>query len=344
MGHSFAGGTTDGPGHFDFTQGKTSGNVSNPLWAIVGAGVTSRPSREQADCQYPKPVLLNTGYSHKPYEWQPDTVPVQILRVGQFVMLIAPGEFTTMAGRRLRNAVRSKLLFEGVIDNSAYVVIAGPANAYAHYITTPEEYAIQRYEGASTIYGQYTLEAYMDKFTSIIKYLSPSATGSPISDAAPAEQISKALSLRVSDNSMTMSSKMLIKEQRGVVADTAGLGRKFGSVRTDVTESYERGQTAFAVFTAANPRNNLRLEETFLAVDRLVDSSWTPYRSDSHPSTRFHWVRTSTMIGTSTANISWVIEDDTPAGTYRLTYYGDYKSMVGKITPFIGYSSNFTIS
>lgn len=39
------------------------------------------------------------------------------------------------------------------MDDDAYVVVAGPANAYSHYIATPEEYGVQRYEGASTIYG-----------------------------------------------------------------------------------------------------------------------------------------------------------------------------------------------
>jgi len=40
---------------------------------------------------------------------QPSIVDVQILRVGQFVILCVPGEMTTMAGRRLRNAVADKV-------------------------------------------------------------------------------------------------------------------------------------------------------------------------------------------------------------------------------------------
>jgi neutral ceramidase len=77
-----------------------------------------------------------------------------MLRVGQFVMLIMPGELTTMAGRRLREAVRASLISQGIIGSDAYVVIAGPANTYGHYVATREEYGVQRYEGASTIYGQ----------------------------------------------------------------------------------------------------------------------------------------------------------------------------------------------
>lgn len=42
------------------------------------------------------------GYTKFPYAWQPDIVDIQMMRVGQFVVLVVPGEFTTMAGRRLR--------------------------------------------------------------------------------------------------------------------------------------------------------------------------------------------------------------------------------------------------
>jgi neutral ceramidase len=77
-----------------------------------------------------------------------------MLRVGQLVMLIMPGELTTMSGRRIRNAIRAELISQGVIGQGAYVVVAGPANTYAHYVATAEEYSVQRYEGASTIFGQ----------------------------------------------------------------------------------------------------------------------------------------------------------------------------------------------
>ena len=53
-------------------------------------------------------------------------------------------------------AIRARLIESGIVGDDAYVVIAGPANTYAHYVTTKEEYAVQRYEGASTIFGPCT--------------------------------------------------------------------------------------------------------------------------------------------------------------------------------------------
>ena len=45
------------------------------------------------------------GEINLPYAWQPAVVEISILRAGQLVILAVPGEFTTMAGRRLRRAV-----------------------------------------------------------------------------------------------------------------------------------------------------------------------------------------------------------------------------------------------
>jgi len=56
-------------------------------------------------------------------------------------------EFTTMAGRRLRDAVKEVLTSDSSGEfNDIHVVLAGLTNTYSQYITTFEEYQIQRYE------------------------------------------------------------------------------------------------------------------------------------------------------------------------------------------------------
>jgi neutral ceramidase len=217
-----------------------------------------------------------------------------------------------------------------------------------------------------------TLEAYIDKYSSLVPFLADSPKGTPASDSAPPALQSSAISL-----------------QTGVVFDAAPIGKSFGQVLIDVvkTAAYKAGDTVVAQFVGANPRvrarsfsllllllhrvpadadavlqNNLRLEGTFLTVDHLVSGAWTPVRSDSHPSTIYQWTRTSTILGTSSVNISWTVEAGTPgtyplclcvvaflmsffsAGTYRLRYFGDSKPLIGSISAFTGTSSNFTIA
>lgn len=57
MGYSFAAGTTDGPGEFDFSQGIKS---ENPFWNAVRDFI-GEPTAEDIKCHHPKPILLATG-------------------------------------------------------------------------------------------------------------------------------------------------------------------------------------------------------------------------------------------------------------------------------------------
>lgn len=140
LGYSFAAGTTDGPGVFDFTQHGSNSSTS-PVWDVVSRFIKD-PSEEQRACQYPKPVLLDVGEMHKPYEWTPNIVDIQAFRVGQLVIIVSPGEATTMAGRRWKDAVKdeAKALFSDLGSTEPVVVLGGPANSYTHYIATQEEY------------------------------------------------------------------------------------------------------------------------------------------------------------------------------------------------------------
>ncbi|EPS68686.1 hypothetical protein M569_06080, partial [Genlisea aurea] len=87
MGFAFAAGTTDGPGAFDFTQGDDKGNA---FWRLI-RDLLKTPSKEQQDCHHPKPILLDTGEMKEPYDWAPSILPVQILKIGQLVLLCVPG-------------------------------------------------------------------------------------------------------------------------------------------------------------------------------------------------------------------------------------------------------------
>jgi neutral ceramidase len=113
-------------------------------------------SKKERDGHHPKPIaLVAKGLV-------PSKLPLQLLRVGDLAIAAVPGEMTTMAGRRLRAALKAK--YEASDDHVETVVIAGYANAYSQYITTRQEYAMQHYEGASTLFGPHTLDAYIQEF------------------------------------------------------------------------------------------------------------------------------------------------------------------------------------
>lgn len=327
LGYSFAAGTTDGPGAFDFTQGDSGTPSASPVWEVVKA-LLREPSAAQKECQKPKPVLLDVGELSQPYAWSPNIVDIQMFRVGQLVIIVSPSEATTMAGRRWRAAVKAAA--EGITGAEPKVVIGGPANSYCHYVTTPEEYAIQRYEGASTLFGQYELPAYINLTVSNIKYLAPDSTSSPPPGPSPPDNRNKSLSFIT-----------------GVVQDNPPLGKKFGAVTTQPSATYTRGAVVKAVFVGANPRNNLRLEGTFAAIEELNTdgSTWAQVRDDTDWSLVYSWNRTNSLLGYSEVTISWETGLDAEPGTYRIKYFGDSKALfTGAISAFTGTSNSFKLT
>lgn len=323
MGFAFAAGTTDGPGAFDFKQGDSKGNA---FWKLV-RNLLKPPTQEQVDCQQPKPVLLDTGEMKVPYDWAPSVLPLQMLRVGQLVILCVPGEFTTMAGRRLRDAVKTVLISNKEFGSHVHVVIAGLTNTYSQYITTFEEYQIQRYEGASTLYGPHTLGAYIQEFKKLATNM---INGQPAqSGPLPPDLLSKQISLLT-----------------GVVVDATPPGVKFGDVSTDVpsNSTFKKGDMVKAVFWTGCPRNDLRTEGTFALVEVLQGKdTWVPAYDDDDFSLRYIWSRPAKLSPQSQATIEWRIPESAIPGVYRMRHFGAAKGLLGSITHFTGTSSAFVV-
>ncbi len=97
----------------------------------------------------------------------PTVLPLQIIRLGSLALICCPGEFTTMAGRRVVQAVQEALQPTGVQQ----VLICTYCNDYMGYVTTYEEYQEQAYEGGHTIFGQWTLAAFQTQFSGLAREL-----------------------------------------------------------------------------------------------------------------------------------------------------------------------------
>jgi neutral ceramidase len=100
--------------------------------------------------------------------------------------------------------------------------------------------------------------------------------------------------------------------------DRAPLFKSFGSILENVAAHYIAGDTIVAKFVGANPRNNLRLEGTFAAVEKLVPGTrrWERIRSDKDWSLVYSWKRSSTALGTSVVEIKW--ETGWETGRWRM--------------------------
>ncbi|KAF7817678.1 neutral ceramidase 2-like [Senna tora] len=329
VGAGFAAGTTDGPGVFGFQQGDTQ---INPLWKHL-RDVLKEPTQYQVNCQKPKPVLLSTGEMFEPYAWAPAILPIQILRLGKLIILSVPGEFTTMAGRRLREAVLETLVSNGngEFDDETHIVIAGLTNTYSQYVATFEEYEHQRYEAASTLYGPHTLSAYIQEFKKLARAL---AKGEKIigQGYSPPDLSSIQISL-------------LLKP----FGDSIPENVKFGDIKEDIVLPkrgyFIKADIASATFWSGNPRNDLLIEGTFATVERLEGERWIGVYDDDDLSLFFKWkLDNSSSILPALATIEWEIPNDAISGVYRLKHFGSSKqTILSPIQYFNGASTAFAV-
>ncbi|MCJ1378018.1 hypothetical protein MMC17_001114 [Xylographa soralifera] len=330
LGYSFAAGTTDGPGAFDFKQNNTGSPNANPVWSVV-KGFIHEPSEEQKICHHDKPILLDVGEIKNPYLWTPNIVDIQLFRVGQFLIIVSPGEATTMAGRRWKEALASSAQSLALTEGKdPIVVLGGPANSYTHYISTEEEYGIQRYEGASTLYGPHTLNAYINLTLRYLPYLAvhhPSTTF-PVGPLPP--------------NNVNNSLSFI----RGVFYDQAPFFKNFGDTVLETPLNVAPGSIVIATFVGANPRNDLRLEKSYAVVEQYVNGTWIVARDDDDWDLVFEWRRTNSVLGTSEVDISWHVPSlEDPGMSYRIKYYGAAKMVgSGEIVQFEGMSRLFIIA
>ena len=294
---------------------KILGGVFTLVWADTN-------NEDYKKCQAEKPVLIPTGIAHLNISgptMTPQIMPLQIVKIGNVALIAVPAEVTTMAGRRFRSAVVSELASLGV----RYGVIASLANSYASYLATREEYAKQWYEGAATLFGPDEQLAFQQEFVALSQAI---VQGIDVpSGPTPPD---------VTDLTIDLSPKVFL--------DDKPASKKFGSVITPPKPSYQAGELVVAEFWGAHPNNNMRIQDSFLVVERLEGDRYVPVAYDWNPETTYQWQRSG--IANSKITITWDTQG-VQGGTYRIRHKGDQKSgWTGKITPYEGVTEPFAVN
>ncbi|MBP7736879.1 MAG: neutral/alkaline ceramidase [Spirochaetes bacterium] len=272
-------------------------------------------------CQAEKPVLIPTGIAHININgptMTPQIMPLQVVKIGNLAIAAVPTEVTTMAGRRIKSTLLSGLSDSGV----NYTVISSLANSYASYLATREEYAAQWYEGACTQFGPNELAAFRQEYAKLCRAIMD-GTDVP---AGPAPQ-------DVTGLTVDFTAKVLF--------DDKPLFKSFGDVITQPGASYSKGDTVSAQFWGGHPNNNLRTQDTFLVVEKLVNGSYVPVARDWDPETTYRWERNG--VSYSKITITWHTKN-ADAGTYRIRHKGNWKSgWTGKISAYEGVTNTFKV-
>lgn len=275
LGASFAAGTTDGEGSPMFRRGR-----NNPVPQRVSEWLYDRFPRLR-ERQAPKDLLIPIG----PLGWAQERLPVQLVRIGGLYLICLPIEVTITAGLRLRQAVA-----EVMSTDVERVIVQGYANGYAHYLTTPEEYDAQDYEGGSTVFGRHQLAGFVDVVTGLADAM---RDGRPVDAGEPPPPH------RLWWNAPTGSPRL--ERPQPIAIRSAPASVPVGwTVQVDVA--------------ADHPNRVLR--PTYLLVERETPSGWEAVADDSSFDTSITWRRRGRRWD---ATITW--EAGEP-GTYRIAYVG----------------------
>ncbi|MCX4092600.1 neutral/alkaline ceramidase [Nocardia sp. alder85J] len=291
---------------------------TNPVVSALG-GVSAPIEQWMRDAQAPKLIAVPLGIL-PPRPWVPLVVPIQIVRIGDLVLASGPAEYTVVSGLRIRRLVARAL---GVPLGN--VLMQGYANGYCGYVTTPEEYASQQYEGGETLFGRWTLSAYMQEFDRLARALA--ARVDPGRGPAP----------------LDWTSGPQPDLLPAVPPDVPAAGHGFGDVVAAPPPSAAAGQTVSVTFAGAHPNNDLHTGGTYFEVQQQAGGDWARVFDDNDWCTELHWSRPDGQPAASLIEIRWTVPAGTAAGRYRIEYTGDSRDSGGAVTRFTGASPEFTI-
>ena len=232
--------------------------------------------------QSPKELFIPIGA----LGWAQERLQVQLVRIGGLHLVCLPIEVMVNAGLRLRRVVAVVMS-----TDVEHVIVQGYANGYAHYLTTPEEYDEQDYEGSSTILRSSPAGSLRRAgVTGLAEAMRDRQAGGRGRTAATAPAV-----VERADR---------IATARAPAADRRALG----------PASIPAGWTARVEVAADHPNRVLR--PTYLLVERETPAGWEVVADDSSFDTSITWRRRGRRWD---ATITWLAGDP---GTYRIAYVG----------------------
>jgi hypothetical protein len=252
-----------------------------PLYDVTGVPLEDRRSPSDAGDSQGHKIGVSGATST---DTVPKAVPLMTVRIRDRVIASLPGEPTVEVGRRVKRAVLEAMGGAGV----RRAIVSGLAGEFVQYLTTPEEYERQHYEGGSTLWGMYAalhLEQQLGQLAGRM------ARGEPAQDAFPFDP------------------------RNGVTADAPGLfgpGAERGTVVAQPQPSEVAREKRVSFAWQGAPRGLDRpLDTPFVTIERRVGGRWRHQDDDL-------WLHTAWRIdadGRYTA--TWTPQHDAPAGEHR---------------------------
>lgn len=250
-----------------------------PLFDLTGVPFEGHRSPTESGFKSQGHKIPVPGASTSTY---PNAAPLFSIRVRDRLIVSLPGEPTVEVGRR----VRARVLEAVRPANVRRVIVSGLTNEFLQYLTTPEEYDRQHYEGGSTMYGPNQSVLLTDHLAELSQHL---VRGEPAQEAYEFDP------------------------RNGVTADAKPYGK--GAERGTIVEQPRDGQreTQLVEFgwTGGTRGLDKPLDTPFITVERRRGTKWKRTTDDL-------WIDVRWQVdddGRYTAQ--WMVPEGTAAGTYR---------------------------
>jgi neutral ceramidase len=266
--------------------------------AVLGGGPTCATSgvvpRQGSKC--PLAVISGTGVQHF---W------LQTMRIGDTLLANVPGEMTVQLARRVRaQLLRSEANLDAEGDRIAeHAIVVGLANDYLGYLTTPEEYDAQAYEGTFTFFGPQQGPLVADRLQEL-------------SDALLRDEPVE-LSFTPPNTSFTRTDNVSPATQ-ALSAATDG-GSAPGTVLDQPSLEAERGEVVAFRWAGGQPSAEVQPGEALVTVERQ-DRGWSGVAVDADLDTLVRHRRDTLDDRWS---VDWDVPLDAPAGLYRFRVTGN---------------------
>lgn len=311
LGAAFASGSQEDGGGGDelpFVEGDRGGNPAVRAVADVVVPAWLREAHGAKDILLPVGLVPNAIQR---------VYPFHLVRLGAHYLFSLGFEPTVVAGLRLRRTLAAEL---GIPED--HVTVQGYSNAYGHYVTTPEEYSAQNYEGGATAFGPWTLPAIQQIAADLARSM---RAGTPMDPGVPERDLTGQIPASPLGNPFV---------------DTPAPLRHFGDVLDPPLPEYRVGQRVIVRFCGTNPNSDLRRGDTYLAVERWENGRWVRVHDDGDWSTMIVF---EGLLTVTNALITWDIPAGTAAGAYRVVYTASGRGIDGRLFPVRGESPTFDV-
>lgn len=258
-------------------------------------------SDEIKELQKPKRVLMVPSRANP--AWVPQVLPVQLYKIGGFYLAASPFETTTVSGRRIRRNLEAalaaaKMPFQAVIYN-------GNTNAYASYMTTPEEYERQHYEGGFTLFGINQQPAVMQETARLVKLIQKETSGKQNDDPD-----------WICHEPNKVAPEEILRKSIADPTSSLPAGTYFGKLKGKMPQSVQAGNDLKLTFRVANINRPEMLNRSYFYIQRYLPEieKWVTVTDDSGMETWFSARKAGSSMLIDTV---WKIPSSAVPGVYR---------------------------